>query len=71
MQPDLDLFVVSHRIAVDHDRARAERLARESRASAKPAGPRAWLGRRLISVGVHVAGERTRTERPVAVDHPC
>lgn len=71
MQPDLDLFVVTRRIAADHDRARAERLARESRVGAERSGPRAWLGRQLISVGVHVAGGRTRTERPTAADHPC
>ncbi len=71
MQPDLDLFVVTRRIAADHDRARAERLAGESRAGAKRAGPRAWLGRQLISVGIHVAGGPTPAERRTAADHPC
>jgi hypothetical protein len=72
MQPDMDLFVVARRIAADHDRARAERLAGESRAGAKRAGPRTWLGRHLISVGIHMAGEPARPDRrPSALDHPC
>ena len=71
MQPDMDLFVVARRIAADHDRARAERLAAESRAGRRRAGPRFWLGRHLISMGIHVAGEPSRTERATAADRPC
>jgi len=56
-----DLFVIHARIAADHDRARRESLGRAARAGHPARGPRAWLGRRLVAVGLALAGD-TRVE---------
>ncbi len=71
MQSDLDLMVVTRRIAADHDRARTERLARQSRTPSSGRGPRAWIGRRLIGLGTQLAGDPPRIERPSGAGRPC
>jgi hypothetical protein len=71
MQPDMDLFVVTRRIAADHERARAERLARERPGVSRRARARVWLGRRLVAAGAFVAGDPVRAERSTAADRPC
>jgi len=57
MKEHEDLFVVRARIATDHDRARVENLARTARPARTTWGPRAWLGRRLMAVGMLLAGD--------------
>ncbi len=70
MQPDIDLLVVSRRIAAEHARARAERLARQSRAGSVGVALRTRLGHGLVAAGALIAGEPAWTERPSAADRP-
>lgn len=62
-----DLFIVRDRMAADRARATAERLARVAGATRRGAGPRVWLGHRLVAIGSIVAGDRPRGR---AKNHP-
>ena len=71
MKEHEDLFVVRARIAADHDRARVENLARAARPARGRSGPRAWLGRQLVSMGTLVAGDPPATDRRPTPGRPC
>ncbi|MEA2538203.1 MAG: hypothetical protein QOF11_2437 [Chloroflexota bacterium] len=75
---EIDYYVVRARIVDGHARARAERLARgavrvagPSRGPGGPSPARAWLGRRLVTIGLAVAGDHPLAEAGSSTGQPC
>lgn len=78
VHPDNDFFVVRERIAEDRARAHAENLthaldpARDVvRRAGRRTGARAWLGRRLMTVGTLLAGDPPTAEARPSAGQPC
>ena len=73
MKTDNDLFVVRSRMADDQTRAATETLARAASHASNGAagarigaGPRVWLGRRLVEAGTALAGTALAGDRPAS-----
>ena len=59
-----DLFVVRARIAADLAQARMENAIHAARSQGRSGGPRAWLGRRIVAIGVLLAGDAATGATP-------
>ena len=71
MKIDDELFVVRTRMAADRARAGEESLARVAGRARTGAGVRAWLGRRLVSAGMTLAGDHAAGESTTTTGQPC